>query len=235
MKLTIKQKIHNIIIKFIANIFIDKDVKRKFRSIFTIDKISEEDVQQYRYENNRLAFRIGEHSYIGNNVLIWNKKETTIGKYCSIASDVAIGAHKHPIHTLSSSPFVYIKNCEYIGKNINPQNPLTHLSDIAEKKVSIGNDVWIGIKATIMPDIKVGDGAVIGANAVVTKDVPPYAVVVGVPARVIKYRFDDDIIKDLLELKWWNYPESFIKTLPFEDIRECIRLLKENINLRAAE
>ena len=112
------------------------------------------------------------------------------------------------------------------------EKPLTYLQDIATKKVTIGNDVWIGIKATIMPNITIGDGAVIGANAVVTKDVPPYAVVVGVPAKIIKYRFDEEIIKDLLELKWWNYSESFIKTLPFEDVRECIKLLRKNTHLR---
>lgn len=203
-------------------------MRSKFRDMFCVHKES-------LYEQNRNIYKIGEHSYLGSNVAIYNRKETTIGKYCSIANDVSVGAGKHPIHTLSTSPFVYQKDSSQIGDGLDVQNPLTHLFDTAIKKVTIGNDVWIGIKATIMPDITIGDGAVIGANAVVTKDVPPYAVVVGVPAKIIKYRFDEDTIKDLLELKWWNYPESFIKTLPFEDIKECIRLLKENINLRTEE
>lgn len=235
MQLTNKQKLHNLIIKGFATLFIDKDMRRKFRNMFIVDKKFDDTIiGQIVYENNRKRYNLGKHSYIGSNVVIWNEK-TTIGKYCSIANDVSVGAHKHPIHTLSSSPFVYQERPSHIGKGLEIQNPLIHLFDIAQKKVTIGNDVWIRIKATIMPDITIGDGAVIGANAVVTKDVPPYAVVVGVPAKVIKYRFDEDTIKDLLELKWWNYPESFIKTLPFEDIKECIRLLKENINLRIEE
>lgn len=86
--------------------------------------------------------------------------------------------------------------------------------------------------ATILPNITIGDGAVIGSNAVVTKDIPPYAIVVGAPAKIIKYRFDEETVKQLLELKWWNYSEKFVKTLPFEDINACIKLLKENVNLQ---
>ena len=79
-----------------------------------------------------------------------------------------------------------------------------------------------------MEGLTIGDGAVIGAGAVVTKDVPPYAVVGGVPAKVIKYRFDEDVIKELLEIKWWDLPEDKIKKIPFDtDIGESIRVMKE--------
>ena len=79
-----------------------------------------------------------------------------------------------------------------------------------------------------MEGLTIGDGAVIGAGAVVTKDVPPYAVVGGIPAKVIKYRFDEDVIKELLEIKWWDLPEDKIKQIPFDtDIRESIRVMKE--------
>lgn len=228
MKFLIKSKIHNLIVKIIACIFIDKNMKRKFRNEYLIPSYG----LLTEYEFNRKKYNIGEHSYVGSNFAVWNS-ETKIGKYCSIANDVSIAAHKHPIHTLTSSPFFYEEQ-EDSNKlcGLCIEKPLTYLQDIATKKVTIGNDVWIGIKATIMPNITIGDGAVIGANAVVTKDVPPYAVVVGVPAKIIKYRFDEEIIKDLLELKWWNYSESFIKTLPFEDVRECIKLLRKNTHLR---
>ena len=77
--------------------------------------------------------------------------------------------------------------------------------------VFIGNDVWIGCHSIIKPNVHIGDGAIIGANSVVTKDVPPYAIVAGVPAKIIKYRFDAETIKKLLDLKWWNFPYQILK------------------------
>jgi serine acetyltransferase len=77
--------------------------------------------------------------------------------------------------------------------------------------ITIGNDVWIGAKSTIMSGVKIGHGAVIGSGSVVAKDVPPYAIVVGNPAKVIKYRFDEQQIKDLQNIAWWNWDESKIK------------------------
>ena len=101
------------------------------------------------------------------------------------------------------------------------------LSDLPYKgDTVIGNDVWIGMDTTIMPGIKIGDGAVIGANAVVTHDIPPYAIVAGIPAKVIKYRFADEIINELLELQWWNLDENLLKELPL-NLHDCIKTLKE--------
>ena len=98
--------------------------------------------------------------------------------------------------------------------------------------VKINNDVYIGLNAIIMPGVTIGDGAVVGAGAVVTKDVPPYAIVAGVPAKVVKYRFEQPVIDKLLELKWWDYPKDFIVTLPFADVEKCIELLEENRHLK---
>ena len=83
-----------------------------------------------------------------------------------------------------------------------------------------------------MDGLTIGNGAVIGAGAVVTKNVEPYAVIAGVPAKVIRYRFDDISIKKLLKLQWWNYPKDFIVRLPFDDINKCIELLECNKHLR---
>lgn len=91
--------------------------------------------------------------------------------------------------------------------------------------VIIGNDVWIGDGAWIKNGVKIGDGAIIGARAVVTRDVPPYAVVAKSPARVIDYRFDADTIQTLLASKWWDLPDDIIRQIPFDDIEKTILFL----------
>ena len=97
--------------------------------------------------------------------------------------------------------------------------------------IVIGNDVWIGYEALIMAGVHIGDGAVIGARAVVTKDVPPYAIVGGVPAREIRKRFAPDVIARLLELKWWDWPMMKIrKELPSLMNGDCNRLQAENLD-----
>jgi virginiamycin A acetyltransferase len=85
----------------------------------------------------------------------------------------------------------------------------------------------VGANSLIRKGVQIGDGAVIAAGAAVTNDVPPYAVVGGVPARVLKYRFDENIIQSLLEVKWWNQSEDFIKQLPFNNVQECIEILRK--------
>ena len=136
-----------------------------------------------------------------------------------------MGCGDHPIHTLSTSPFQYVYNrYEMYGDIIVPKSNLIQRDYL---ETHIGNDVWIGYGAFIKSGVTIGDGAVIGAGAVVTKDVEPYAIVGGVPAKLIRYRFDENIRKQLLELKWWDLPETFIATLPFEDIEGCIERIKE--------
>lgn len=93
-------------------------------------------------------------------------------------------------------------------------------------KTVIGHDVWIGRKAIIMPGVKVGNGAIVGAGAVVTKDVPDYAIVAGVPAKIIKYRFPDLIIQELLSVKWWQYGLWDLQNIDFENIFQAINEIK---------
>lgn len=95
------------------------------------------------------------------------------------------------------------------------------------QQVSIGNDVWTGHHVNIMPGVNVGDGAAIGAGSVVTKDVPPYAVVAGVPAQVKRFRFPDRVIERLLRLKWWELELSDLSGLPFRDAERCLDLVEE--------
>lgn len=155
------------------------------------------------YMNARLnKVKLGDYSYIGKGTVIHN---TTIGKFCSISDFCVIGLPGHSLGTIStSSLFSGIHNgtkSSWVSKNM-PHAPVN---------VKIGNDVWIGYRAMIPTNVTIGDGAVIAAGAVVTKDVPPYAVVGGVPARVIRFRFSQEIIDKLLELRFWERPDEEIK------------------------
>lgn len=137
--------------------------------------------------------KLGRHSYVGYDSEVTNCE---IGAFCSIANGLIVGGAKHPINWVSTSPVFYNANsgtCHHLRK----------LPIKITTKTIIGNDIWIGSRAIIMQGLIIGTGAVIGAGAVVTKDVPPYAVVAGCPAKIIKYRFDEDIIKIILNSQWW--------------------------------
>lgn len=142
---------------------------------------------------------LGAFSYTGINTII---NYTKIGKFCSIARNVDIGGFDHASDTFSMMPLFRFNQA------VKEQS--VHGEIDFNNHCCIGNDVWIAAGAQILNKVSVGDGAIIGAGAVVTKDVEPYAVVAGVPARKIKSRFSDDIIEDLLELQWWNWPLEII-------------------------
>lgn len=151
--------------------------------------------------SNLVNVSMGRYSYVGVANSINN---VSIGSFCSIASYCAIGGGGHPLNYVSTSP-VFLEGSNIFGKSF------FELKYDAAPHTTIGNDVWIGEAAFIKAGITVGDGAVVGAHAVVTKDVPPYAVVVGAPARVIKYRFDNSTIKALENLAWWEWDLDRIK------------------------
>ena len=155
----------------------------------------------------------GKHSYISRDSSI-NREDTVIGSFCSISDGVRIGLAQHPTEFFSTSSYFYDEN------NV--------LDRDFDKPCIIGNDVWIGSDVLIMGGINIGDGAVLAAGAVVTRDVPPYAIVGGVPAKVLRYRFDEETIKELLELKWWDLPDETIKQIPFNvPIQKSIIVMKE--------
>lgn len=143
---------------------------------------------------------VADYTYISNNTDVEN---ATIGKFCSIADHCRIGLANHTLDLLSTSPVFTLANnaakTKWVESNVDTKS---------SKKVIIGNDVWIGSHALILGGVKIGDGAVIGAGAVVTKDVPPYAIVGGVPASIIRFRFSQEIIDKLLEVEWWNIPKN---------------------------
>lgn len=144
-----------------------------------------------------------------NNVLYHypiNQDKLIIGKFCSIACGARFlfNSANHAMKSLSTYPFPLF----YEQWGLEKQN----VADAWDNKgdIIIGNDVWIGYEAVILAGVHIGDGAVIGARAVVTKDVPPYAIVGGVPAKVIRKRFAQSQIDELLQLKWWDWPEKRI-------------------------
>jgi acetyltransferase-like isoleucine patch superfamily enzyme len=160
---------------------------------------------------------IGSYSYVSYFCKINN---TEIGKYCSIAQNVKIGLGKHPTNYITTNPLFYSKN------NPLKESWVEKNGDFEEhSKVFIGNDVWIGTNVTVLDGVKIGHGAIIGAHSLVNKDVPPYTIVGGVPAKYIKMRFDNDIIKLLMKIEWWNYPVEKLKS------PEVISCFSQNVNM----
>ena len=148
---------------------------------------------------------ISEYTYISANTVIDN---TNIGKFCSIADYCRIGMSGHSVKCLSTSPIFTLSLNALQDKWISKD---TFESELDEERVYIGNDVWIGSHVLIKGGVRIGDGACIGAGAVVVKDIPPYAIVGGVPAKILKYRFDTDTIKLLENLQWWNLSKDVLK------------------------
>lgn len=141
---------------------------------------------------------IGKYTYIGKNSSLDNCQ---IGKYCSISSNVNISPYEHRYTYATTHPILYNKKYGFVDKNN---------SDIS-KKVIIGNDVLISLNVVILEGVNIGDGAIIGAGAVVTKDIEPYEIVGGVPAKHIKYRFEKEKRDRLLEIKWWEWDDNKIR------------------------
>ena len=138
---------------------------------------------------------LGDFSYISKNSTITH---CTIGKFCSIGPNFCCGLGIHPTNGISTSPMFY---------STEKQNGVSLCKEKKTeeyKQTIIGNDVFIGANVTVLDGVTIGDGAVVGAGAVVTKDIPPYAIAVGVPAKVSKYRFDSDLVTKLLKKEWWN-------------------------------
>ena len=145
-----------------------------------------------------------------NNVLYRypiNGETLKVGKFCSIAcgAKFLFTSANHTMHSISTYPFPIF--FEEWGLDV------TNITSAWDNKgdIVIGNDVWIGYEAIVLSGVTIGDGAIIGTRAVVTKDVPPYTIVGGIPAKPIRKRFSDEVISKLLELQWWNWPENRIK------------------------
>lgn len=162
---------------------------------------------------------IDNYSYCGYDCLILN---TRIGRFCSIANKVVIGGASHPMHFVSTSPV-------FLSHKDSVRTKFANHKFLPEIKTIVGNDVWIGENVLIKSGVKIGNGAVIGMGSVVTKDVPDYAIVAGNPARIIKYRFEKDLIDKLLSSEWWFFsPEKLCEIGKYmNDPREFVRIINK--------
>ena len=155
----------------------------------------------------------GYASYINSGII---RSYVEIGRYCSIGRSCNIGLGHHDHTKISTSPFFPSDN-----------KPLPAAQENPKRRVIIGNDVWIGDKVMVTSGVKIGSGSIIAAGSVVTKDVVPYAIVGGVPAKIIKMRFDENIISELLELKWWDLHPEILSEITNADLNEQINQVKK--------
>ena len=207
-----------ILIKFLKNIFVISI--SKYKHIYSISKLSKENptcdlnitaqltnVTLGKYvkifDNSKIYnSKIDSHTYIQMNGRIFN---CSIGKFCSIAASVSIAPGIHDLNNISTHPAFYQKSSPL------PKVFARNNSVVTCKNVTIGHDVWIGEKVVILDGINIGTGAIVAAGAVVTKDVEPYAVVGGVPAKLIKFRFDKETIRCFQKSEWWNFTENWFE------------------------
>ena len=151
---------------------------------------------------------IGDHTRINGPIWIVGSEKVTIGKYCAFGAHITVITTNHAMH--------------YANLQIALQRRCGFASLVADTKPTvIGHNVWVGDRAVILPGVQVGDGAVIGAASVVTRDVPPFAIVAGSPARVLRKRFDENVIRELLDIRWWDWPARGSRRIAPSSRRTC--------------
>lgn len=162
-------------------------------------------------------FGMNEHCYIAR---------ATIGHFCSIGARTAINPFNHPVDWLSIHEFQYHPNS---FDWVDEYTAITRLPRTADmfQTVTIGSDVWAGHNVNVMGGVTIGDGVIIGAGSVVTKDVPPFAIVAGIPATVRRLRFPEKTIDRLLRVRWWDLELEDLSGLPFRDVERCLDLIEE--------
>lgn len=195
------------VLNYIPSIFSLKKLTNKHISLFSLwDTKTKLTKYTHILRGAKLCnVQIGRYSRIGKGCQVTN---AVIGNFTAIAANVVITVGQHPTNYLTSHSIFYKKgNWGWHDDWIAP-------IDFSNKLyVTIGNDVWIGRQAIIMDGVTIGDGAIVATGAVVTKDVPPFSIVGGVPAKVIKYKFPPEMIERLEEIQWWNLPDEEISKI----------------------
>jgi len=175
---------------------------------------------------------IGMYSYLRTGTVRYLK---SVGRYCSIGPNVTIGEAEHPTNWLSTSPSQYtLEQFKFYPPEVNdakerrvPRDKLNH--DGAVGDVVIGNDVWIGGGATIRRGVTIGDGAIVAGNAFVTKDVEPYSIVAGMPAKHIRFRFSYKTVARLMALGWWRFNINHLRGVSFNDVEGAIDEIERRV------
>jgi len=189
-------------------------------------------IKWMQIENN---FHLGAFSYAVSGYY----SEVSIGRYTSIGEQVQIGRSNHAMTWISTSPFFYLRERIFVvGDEFTDAQsyqaysapPRPHARSTAFKTATIGNDVWIGHGAFILPGVTIGDGAVIGAMAVVTKDVPPYGVVAGNPGTLKRMRLNTRIAEAMQQLQWWRFAPWQLAEIDFSDPENAIGPLGELVS-----
>lgn len=181
--------------------------KRRLSSLLA--RVDKQSVVDRRAMLNRFAklrnSTIGQYSYVGPRTILDN---VDVGSFCSISWDCCIGLSSHPSNLVSTSPIFFERHngtgtswleADVVGRSL--------------QRTKIGSDVWIGANCLIMEGVKIGHGAIVAAGSVVTKDIAPYAIFGGVPARYIRLRFEEDVVEALLQKEWWDAPEEELKAV----------------------
>lgn len=163
---------------------------------------------------------IGQFTFVNDRTTLF--PGTTVGRYCSIGKACEIGAPTHPDTWLTSSPVGFAAARHFPKEaKLFKQLPFDQY-----KPTRIGSDVWIGSLSMISGGVTIGDGAIVGAGAVVTSDVPDYAIMVGSPAKVLRYRFDAETVRRLVASQWWTLPPNEVAELDFSDVEQALAVLE---------
>ena len=150
--------------------------------------------------------KVGRFTYIARDSVV---NDVDIGRFCSIGPRCLIGSGDHPVNWVATSP-VFYSNRDQAGRSLVGEW-LAPRGFVERRRIKIGHDVWLGAQVFVRDGVNIGNGAIVGAGAVVTKDVPAFALVGGVPARIIRYRFSKEVIEEMQTIAWWQWPEGALQ------------------------